>query len=225
MARLDPKAFEVVTRAVDQGLPIDPDRLRDRVDTALAGGALVIPRAEGAITVSGGQARVTNSMAGERGTELAVNGSMNLIDASMDARLVLSRAGAVEAGAKGSPEIELGFKGPFSAPKRSIGVGSFANWLALRAVEQASTKLEVLENREQGSPPAEQHAERPGVDKKQRPSDAAGSKSGSDTPRRRAAVRNVQRSKPSANELTQPAPPTRTVWPNAMPLQLLFGVQ
>jgi large subunit ribosomal protein L24 len=132
VARLDPKAFEVVTRAVDQGLPIDPDRLRDRVDTALAGGALLIPRAEGAITVSGGQARVTNSMAGERGTELAVNGSMNLIDANMDARLVLSRAGAVEAGAKGSPEIEFGFKGPFSAPKRSIGVGSFAMARAAR---------------------------------------------------------------------------------------------
>ena len=40
VARLDPKAFEVVTRAVDQGLPIDPDRLRDRVDMALAGGHL-----------------------------------------------------------------------------------------------------------------------------------------------------------------------------------------
>ncbi|MFZ2140184.1 MAG: hypothetical protein WAV78_25205, partial [Xanthobacteraceae bacterium] len=113
----------------------------------------------------------------------------------------------------------------FSAPKRSIGVGSFANWLALRAVEQASTKLEVLENREQGSPPAEPHAERPGVDKKQRPSDAAGSTPSPDASRRRAAVRNVQRPKPSASELTHPAPPPSTIWPNAMPLQLLFGVQ
>jgi len=225
VARLDPKAFEVVTRAVDQGLPIDPDRLRDRVDTALAGGALLIPRAEGAIAVSGGQARVTNSMAAERGTELAVNGSMNLIDAKMDARLVLSRAGAVDAGAKGSPEIELGLKGPFSAPKRSIGVGSFANWLALRAVEQASTRLEVLEGREQGSPPAEQHAGQPGVDKKKRPSDAAGSTTGPDISRPRAAIRNVQRPKPSASELTQPAPPPSTIWPNSMPPQLLFGVQ
>lgn len=219
VARLDPKAFEIVTRAVDQGLPIDPDRLRDRVDAALAGGALLIPRAEGAIAISGGQARVTNSMAGERGTELALSGRMNFVDANIDARLVLSRADGADASAKSPAVIELGLKGPLRAPKRDLNVGSLANWLALRAVDQAAKKLDVLENREQASAPAD-HAEQPLADKKQRPAEAAGSPSAHETSRRRAAVRNTQRTKPSAGELMQPAPLPSYVWP---PSQSLFG--
>ena len=57
IVRLDPKAFEAVTRAVDQGLPIDLARLRDRTESALSGGALALARSEGAITIAAGQAR------------------------------------------------------------------------------------------------------------------------------------------------------------------------
>ncbi|HEY7247309.1 MAG TPA: AsmA-like C-terminal region-containing protein [Xanthobacteraceae bacterium] len=220
VARLDPKAFEIVTRAVDQGLAIDPDRLRERVDAALAGGVLLIPRAEGAIAISGGQARVTNSMVGERGTELALNGSMSFIDREIDARLVLSRADAPEAGAKAPAEIEIGLKGPLSAPKRSIGVGKLANWLALRAVDQAAKKLDVLEHPEQASAPTD-HAEQPPADKKQQhPAETAGSTAAPHEASHRRAAK--QRTRPPAGE-PQPAPPPSSFWPNWTRPQSLFG--
>ena len=150
LARLDPKAFDAVMRAVDQGLPIEAHRLRDRTDAALASGALVVGRAEGAITIAAGQARLSNSMAGERGSELAVNARVNLAESELDARLVLSAALGQTSGTP--PEITVMLKGPISAPKRSIDVAAFASWLALRAVEQQSKKLDVLEGREPAAP-------------------------------------------------------------------------
>jgi large subunit ribosomal protein L24 len=45
-------------------------------------------------------------------------------------------------------------KGPIDAPKRSIDVAALSSWLALRAVEQQSKKLDVLEGREPPAAPA-----------------------------------------------------------------------
>jgi uncharacterized protein involved in outer membrane biogenesis len=153
LARLDPKSFVAVMGAVDRGLPPDANRLRDRVDAALASGFLAIPRAEGAITIAAGQAHLSNSMAGDGGSELSLNGRVNLLDSELDARLVLSGPSAAGVVAHAAPEIAVVLKGPVSAPKRSIDVANFASWLALRAVDQQSRKIDVLEGRA-ASPPA-----------------------------------------------------------------------
>ena len=60
VVRLDPAAFDTVMRAVDQGLPIDVTRVRDRMDAALASGVLSVALAEGAITINAGQARLSD---------------------------------------------------------------------------------------------------------------------------------------------------------------------
>jgi uncharacterized protein involved in outer membrane biogenesis len=224
VARLDPRAFEILIRAVDQGLPIESNRLRDRVDSALAGGALAIARAEGTITIGAGQARLSNSMAGERGTELSLNGRVNLAESDIDARLVLSGTAAAGVLANAQPEIVVALKGPMTAPKRSIDVTTFASWLALRAVEQQSKKLDVLEGREPSVPvagPADQrpsentaiqgaHADSPAV-----PSVVPLSPEAS---RPRPTVRSVQKPKPSTDEVVQPPPPMEL-------MPRLFGVQ
>ena len=154
LARLDPKSFAAVMGAVDRGLPLETGRLRDRMDAALASGFLAIPRAEGAITVAAGQAHLSNSMAGEGGSELSLNGHINLLHSELDARLILSGPSAAGVVAHAPPEIAVVLKGPMSAPKRSIDVANFASWLALRAVEQQSKKLDVLEGREASLPAA-----------------------------------------------------------------------
>ncbi len=149
LARLDPAAFAAVIRAVDQGLPIDATRVRDRMDAALAGGALPITLVEGAITISAGQARLSNTMVRAENADLAVSGLLNLADGALDSRLILfgSAAGAA-APSNGRPEVVISLKGPIDAPKRTIDVAALASWLALRAVEQQSKKLDVLEGRE-----------------------------------------------------------------------------
>jgi large subunit ribosomal protein L24 len=145
LARLDPRAFDAVIRAVDEGLPIDAARVRDRMEAALAGGNLAITSVEGAITVSAGRARLSNTVVRAEGADLAVSGSLNLVDAAIDARLTLSGARGTGGATVGRPEVVVMLKGPLDAPTRTIDAAALASWLALRAVEQQSNKLDALE--------------------------------------------------------------------------------
>jgi large subunit ribosomal protein L24 len=148
LARLNPAAFDVVIKAADRGMPIDAAKVRDMMDSALASGDLAIRRAEAGISIEGGQARMlSNPVLETPDVDLAVNGLVNLADGNIDARLTLS---AMRAGTpmKASPEIVVALRGPIDAPARTIDVGAFANWLALRAIEQQSRNLERLQGRE-----------------------------------------------------------------------------
>jgi large subunit ribosomal protein L24 len=148
LSRLDPAAFGAVIRAADQGLAVDAVRVRDRVDAALARDSLAVTLAEGTITINAGQAQLSNVMARAQGADLAVSGSVNLAEGALDARFTLLGAGGPGAPANTRPEIMVALKGPIDAPKRSVDAAAFASWLALRAVEQQSKKLDVLEGRE-----------------------------------------------------------------------------
>jgi uncharacterized protein involved in outer membrane biogenesis len=150
--RLDPGAFDNVVRAVDQGLPIDGVRVRDRADAALARGPLAVTLAEGAITINDGQVRLSNPTVRAQRADLAVNGNVNLAEGVLDARLTLFGAGGGTAPADTRPEIGIALKGPIDAPKRTIDVAALASWLALRSVEQQSKKLDVLEGRAPAAP-------------------------------------------------------------------------
>jgi large subunit ribosomal protein L24 len=152
LARLNPQAFDTVMRAFDRGTSMDAARVRDRMNTALASGPLVIRRAEAGITIEAGQARMlSNPVLESPSVDLVVNGRLNLAEGALDARLVLSGTGGGGGTSSNRPEVEIAVKGPIDSVKRSIDVTGFANWLALRAVEEQSKKLEVLEGREPAS--------------------------------------------------------------------------
>jgi uncharacterized protein involved in outer membrane biogenesis len=148
LARLDPSAFNTVIRAVDQGLPIDAVRVRDRMDAALASGALGIALAEGAITINAGQIRPGNIMVRASGADLTAAGGVDLSEGAIDARMILAGIAGPSAPARTRPEVVILLKGPIESVKRTIDVAALSSWLALRAVEQQSKKLDVLEGRE-----------------------------------------------------------------------------
>src|SRR5262249_25738482 len=116
-------------------------------------GSLVIPLAEGAIAIDAGQARLSSSAVRAQGAEVAISGSVNLAEAGLDGHLALAGT-TVPAAANTRPEIAVALKGPIAAPGPLAHVGAFASWLALRAVEQQSKKLEALEGRASPSPPS-----------------------------------------------------------------------
>jgi large subunit ribosomal protein L24 len=153
LARLDPAAFEVVIRAVDRGLPIDATSVREKIDSALASGGFAIARAEGPIVINAGQARLSNIIARAQGADLAVGGSVDLAEGTLEARLLLFGRGGANSPINARPEITIALRGPISAPRRIIDAAALANWLALRAVEQQSKKLDQLEGREPSPPP------------------------------------------------------------------------
>jgi uncharacterized protein involved in outer membrane biogenesis len=207
IARLDPRAFDVVVRAVDQGVAIDTDRLRDRTDTALAGGALSIARAEGTITISAGQARLANSMEAERGVDLSIKGSVGLRESDIDARLVLTGLAVPGASRNAQPEIVVTIKGPMKAPKRSVDVTAFASWLALRAVDQQSKKLDVLEGAgKEPEPGATEQAppEKPSAQGARSEAPAVVAPPSPEYARQKPATRSARKPKPVAGQSLYP---------------------
>ncbi|MEP7030186.1 MAG: AsmA family protein, partial [Pseudolabrys sp.] len=118
-AGLDPRAFDAVTRAVDQGLPIDSVRISDVVGKALESGQLAVKRADGAIEVSAGQIRLSKVSAESKDAALTLAGNLDLTDGALDARLVLSGMGQA-AGAR--PDIFMALRGSVAVPVRSIDV-------------------------------------------------------------------------------------------------------
>ena len=150
LARFDPAALTAAIRAADAGMAIDAARVRTVVESALAKGALPIRRAEAGISIEGGQARLlSNPTLEARDVDLAVVGLVNLAEGVIDARATLS--GMFGAATNALPQIVVALKGPIDAPERTIDVTALTSWLALRAIEQQSKKLDALEGRDSGA--------------------------------------------------------------------------
>src|SRR5262249_29725998 len=120
------------------------------------------------IVIEAGQARLASTTVRAQRGDVAVSGGVNLADGALDLRLTLSGAGGPGASANSRPEVLVALKGPLEAPKRTIDVAALAGWLALRAVEQQSKKLDVLEGREPAVTPV-----RPAVNVNTQPAPAA----------------------------------------------------
>jgi large subunit ribosomal protein L24 len=142
-ADLNPRAFDAVTRAVDQGLPIDAGRISDLVSEDLESGALAVKHADGNIAVSAGLVRLSKVTAGDKDAALSLVGNLDLTDGSIDAQLIFSGSGEA-AGAR--PDIFLALNGPLAAPARSIDVSALTEWLTLRAVDIQTKQLHEMEN-------------------------------------------------------------------------------
>ena len=145
-AGLDPHAFDAVTRAVDDGLPIEGRKIADVVRKALESGTLPVKQAQGKLAVNAGLVRLDDFSASSPDADLSLTSSLDLTDGTLDARLVLS--GAKE---KGRPDIFMALKGPATSPTRSIDVSALTGWLTLRSVENQAKRLKALQ---QAPPPA-----------------------------------------------------------------------
>jgi uncharacterized protein involved in outer membrane biogenesis len=143
-AALDPRVFEVVTKAVDQGLPVDPARIMAVVTSALDGD-LRVSRADGAVTVAAGQMRVANVIAHADRADLTIGGSLDLAEGVVDARLILTGPPERDSTGSARPDIFVALRGPVAAPKRTVDVSALAGWLTLRAVDRETKRIETME--------------------------------------------------------------------------------
>jgi uncharacterized protein involved in outer membrane biogenesis len=157
MQRLDPAAFETVIRNVDQGLQPDAARIRDRMEQALTAGVLSVARADGEFTITAGQARTTSVKVSTQGVDVGVSGSALFPEDSIDAKVTLTAPARPDAPGGARPEVTIALKGATDAPKRTLDATAFSNWLALRAVEQQSKRIDALEaGRDSREAPREQ---------------------------------------------------------------------
>ena len=144
IAGLDPRTFNAVIRAVDQGaVPIERGRISDLAIKSLDSGPLPFKRAEAALRVAAGQLRIDKVTVESTEAGLSAASTLDLTDGAMDARLTLAGQG-VAAGAR--PEIFVSLKGPSNAPTRSVDVSALTGWLTLRAVDDQTKRLRTMEN-------------------------------------------------------------------------------
>lgn len=142
LAGLDPRTFDAVTRAVDQGLVIEQSHIADVVRKSISSGHLSVGRAESALTISAGQIRLRKTAFDSKDAALSVAGAFDLTDGLVDARLVLSGQSEV-AGAR--PDIFIALKGPMPDVSYSVDVSALTGWLTLRAVESQTRRLRAIE--------------------------------------------------------------------------------
>jgi large subunit ribosomal protein L24 len=161
LAGLDPQAFAAAIRAADRGVAINSAKVSEVVGPALAAGELVIVRADGALTITAGQAHVSNVIAHGEGADLTLGGTLDLASRALDARLTLS--GPADGGAPGSarPDLFVALQGPAAAPQRSVDVSAFVDWLMLRSLDRETRRMEAVEADKHD--PAAAPAEGPGI--------------------------------------------------------------
>jgi uncharacterized protein involved in outer membrane biogenesis len=145
LAGLDPRAFEAAIRAADRGVAITPAKISAVVGPALAAGELALARADGALTIAAGQARVSNVIAHGEGADLTLSGTLDLAGGALDARLTLS--GSPDGGAPGTarPDLFVALRGPAASPQRSVDVSALVNWLMLRSLDRETRRMEAIE--------------------------------------------------------------------------------
>lgn len=148
-AGLDPRAFAAVTRAVDQGLPVEAGKVESLAGQALASGQLNVKTAEGQLSIGAGQVRLTEAKASGEGADLAMSGVFDLTSGTLNARLVLTGADTA-AGAR--PDIFVALNGPLGTTSKIIDVSGLTGWLTLRAIDQQSKKLDAIEATPQPQP-------------------------------------------------------------------------
>jgi large subunit ribosomal protein L24 len=147
IAGLDPRAFEVAIRASDAGQPTDDLRLRKLVEPALSGGSLLVASAQIPFTIRDGRLRVTATALEAEGVRAIVSGGYDIPADQADVRATLTAPGA-GAGQASPPEIAIFAAGTPDALDRSVDVAALSSWLAVRAIDRETRRLDSIERGE-----------------------------------------------------------------------------
>jgi hypothetical protein len=165
VAGLDPKAIDAAIRASERGLA--PERLSAYLGPALDAGRLAVPSATATLAILDGRIRIVPVVVNADGADIALSGTLNLVDSDLEARFTLS--GAPRENMKGRrPEITVLLSGPLSTPKREIDTSELVTFVTLRAVEQESKRVEAAEReakRREEAAAAAERAERERVER------------------------------------------------------------
>jgi hypothetical protein len=162
-AGLDPAVFAAALQAAGQASPIDMSKVRAAVNAALVDARVTVPTSSATLQIAAGAINLNHVvLQAEPGAELALDGSLDLAAAAVDARLTLSQAPPPNALITARPELSVAVKGPLGAPARSLDMSALASWLTLRATELQTRRIEAIEaNREQGAVAQAPHPEPP----------------------------------------------------------------
>jgi large subunit ribosomal protein L24 len=143
IAGLDPRAFDVAIRASDQGQVGDDARLRQVVEPVLSAGSLPVAMAEVPFTLQDGRLHVDATTVEAQGARAKISGGYDIPADQTDIHVTLT---STTQGAEGArPEIQLFTVGSPDTLNRTVDVSQFSRWLALRAIDRETRRLDSLE--------------------------------------------------------------------------------
>lgn len=148
---LDPRAFDVAIRASDSGQATDDTRLRQIVEPALAAGALSIASAQIPFNIRDGRIRVAATTLAANGANVIVSGGYDIPADQADIRAALASTQVGTANSR--PEIQLLAVGTPDGLSRSIDIAALSSWLAVRAIDRETRRLDAIERGEPAPPP------------------------------------------------------------------------
>jgi large subunit ribosomal protein L24 len=144
---LNPGVFGGVTRAIELGIPLSGNRTREFVTGLLDTAPLPVARASATISVSAGQARLSDVNIQAAGADVQASASFDFADAALDARLTLNGVASAPNTQPGAqrPAVLIALKGALPSPQRTVDISLLTSWLTLRAVEQQSKQIDAME--------------------------------------------------------------------------------
>jgi large subunit ribosomal protein L24 len=143
IAGLDPRAFDIAIRTSDAGQMIEDGRLRQMVDPVLSAGTLSVASAQVPFSIRDGRLRVDATTLEGQGARAVVSGGYDIPADQADIRATLS---STTAGTDTSrPSVQLFATGSPDALNRSLDVSALSSWLALRAIDRETQRLDAIE--------------------------------------------------------------------------------
>jgi large subunit ribosomal protein L24 len=146
IAGLNPRVFEVAIRASDAGQATDDARLRQIVEPVLSAGALSVPSAQIPFSIRDGRLRVGATTLDAKDARAIISGGYDIPadQADIRAELALTAAGP----STSRPEIQLFAAGSPDALSRTVDVAALSSWLAVRAIDRETRRLDAIERGE-----------------------------------------------------------------------------
>jgi len=147
---LDPAAFDAAVAASDAGKVSGDTALRELASKALKGAPLSVAAAQIPFTLRDGGLRVAQTTLDGDGARLVVSGGYDYTADQLDLRaeLASTRLGS----GVDRPAIEIFAHGPPDRLNRNVDVALLSSWLAVRAIDRETRRLELLERGERATP-------------------------------------------------------------------------
>jgi uncharacterized protein involved in outer membrane biogenesis len=152
VAGLDPRAFDVAIRASDNGQATDDNRLRQIVEPVLSGGVLSVASAQIPFNIRDGRIRVGATTLDAEGARAIISGGYDITADQADIRASL--ASTATGSVTSRPEIQLFAVGSPDALDRTVDVAALSSWLALRAIDRETRRLDSIERGDRPPLPA-----------------------------------------------------------------------
>lgn len=200
---LDTRAFDVAIRASDSGRVADDIRLRQLIEPVLSSGTLRVAAAQIPFNIRDGRLRISATALDAEGARLMVSGGYDISADQADIRATLASTTAGSATSR--PEIQIFAAGSPDALDRTVDVAGLSSWLAVRAIDRETRRLDAIERGE--TPPPALPASIPPPAMAQPPSDPSAAKMLPDLPSSDVPVpaRDPRRTVPKPR-MTTPAP-------------------